>query len=453
MSKKEDILEEDNRINSRINTIDFRKFVMLTPEFDKESIFNLIKKLGFGITPLNKDASFFTIDAYYVPREDAEDVADKLNEIKDIIKKSQLDYYDQNQDKIPMNTQILDLMAKFLSDSNVSKQASPDKLNFILSSIFEDLYLSDEEDVRFLCPDTIDHLSKAAVSRKLEDAKLHLEQASVDILIQIRKLAILWFYKSISLDMYNLRTDKSDIYKLQRNKEVIMGGRKYEVIPMNIHNKQYNLAYSEEEFSLTTFELGIKNQNMITPILAAIFIDKASLEWRYNYSQIIIKAISRLKDQTRHQLKNLQLEYDKISIEQLVRSQKELDDSFEFLFQMLFRYKNNLESSNQQLRHYYQNAYSRQIGVILGGAISNAIRKVTPLESLDRCDALIKDLNVSMKDVSNLKFEVMSLVKDLIKQKQEENPTLFKKTVRKIQDIGENLIAKTVGELLKGNLP
>ena len=62
--------EDNSKIRSKIFSVDVRKFILLTPEVDKESIFQLAKKLGFEINnPDGKDAVLFTLDAFDVPEE------------------------------------------------------------------------------------------------------------------------------------------------------------------------------------------------------------------------------------------------------------------------------------------------------------------------------------------------------------------------------------------------
>lgn len=447
--------EDNSKIRSKIFSVDVRKFILLTPEVDKESIFQLAKKLGFEINnPDGKDAVLFTLDAFDVPEEKVNNILDRINEVKDEIKKQQVNYYDENKDKISLDNKMLELVSTFLTNTKKYKHIDASKLQMVLSTVLGDLYQVEEENIRFLDQETIEHLAKAIVSNVLDETKLHLNQALVNTLIQIRKLAILWFFETISLNLYNLRTDRSETYKLQENREVELESKdlelagKYEVIKVNIQSKEYRLAFSEEEYSLITFDIGKKNQDLIIPLLSAFFIDKATVRWRLNYSRIIIKAVSRLKDQVEHQIKNLSLEYHEISVEDLLSIEKELNESFEFLYQLLFNYKNQIESGNQSLKRYYQHTYSRKISSIVGGAISKAVRKVTPLEILDECDSLVDELANTTKQISDMKFQTLSIIKQLIKAKQEEDPTLFKKAMTKFQEIGENITAKTLSELI-----
>ncbi len=128
--------------------------------------------------------------------------------------------------------------------------------------------------------------------------------------------------------------------------------------------------------------------------------------------------------------------------------EKSLNESFEFLYQLMFNYKNQIETENQSLRRHYSKEYSKSMQNILGGAISNAVRKFTPLELLDESDDLVSELRNTLTEISNLKFEVISIMKKLITAKKEENPSLFKKAFNKLQEVGENVTAKTLSELL-----
>ena len=439
----------NNRIGSKIFAIDIRKFILITPEMDKEAIFEMAKKFGFVINnPLKKDTGFFTLDAMGIQIEQFDDVIDKINLVKDEIKRQQINYYDKNKDKISVDSKMLELVSSFLTKAKKDSNMDSSELQMILNTVLGNLYEVDEENIRFLDEETIEHLAKATVSSVLDETKTHLNKALVNALIQIRKLAILWFFESISLDFYNLRTDRTETYKLQNYKKVEIKNTTYDVIPITIGRKKYRLAFSEVEHSLTTFDIGIKNQNLIIPTLAAIFIDKASLRWRLNYSKIIIKAISRLKDQTKHQIKNLKLDYNIIKVEDLLSAEKNMKESFEFLYQLLFNYKNQIETENHSLRNHYEKNYTKGLQDIVGGAISNAVRKVTPLDLLDECDGLVNELKVTLQEISNLKFEVISVVQELIKSKKEENPNLFKRGMDKLQEVGENVTAKTFSELM-----
>ena len=384
---------------------------------------------------MNKDTGFYTLDSLNIAVDKLDETLDKMNYLKDEIKHQQINYYDDKKQSLLFDDRMTDLISTFLTNAKKDKNIDASKLKLILNSILANLYEADTENIRFIDEQTIEHLVKATVSNILNETKTHLNEALVNTLIQIRKLAILWFFDSISLTFYNLKTDRSENYKLQENKEVEIKGIKYEIIPLNIKNKKYQLAFSETEYSLTTFDIGIKSQNMIIPILAALFIDKASLKWRLNYSKIIIKAISRLKEQSEHQIKNLKLDYDKVSIEELMEAEKGLSEGFEFLYQILFNYRNQIQTENQSLKKHYLQEYSRGIQSIVGGAISNAVRKVTPLELLDQCDALVTELEITTKSISNLKFDVISSIQDMIKAKKEDNPSMFQKAMKKYKKL------------------
>lgn len=437
------------KIKPKIFSVDIRKFVLLTSEVDRDSIFQMAEKFGFKINnPLSKYTGLFTLDAMNVPVDKFDETLDKINQVKDEVKKQQIDFYDENKEQLSVDSKMLELVSKFLSKAKKDPNADVSKLQMVLSTILGDLYQIEEHNIRFLDEETIEQLARATVSDTLDKTKTHLNKALINTLIQIRKLAILWFFESISLDLYNVRIDREEIHKLQESKEIKFRGKKYEIIPVTINNKSYRLAYSETEYSLTTFNVGIKNQNLIIPVLSAIFIDKASLNWRLNYSKIIIKAISRLKDQTEHQIKNLILDYNEINVEDLLFAEHGTKESFEFLFQLLFNYKNQLQTENQAIRRHYKREYSRELGSMLGGAISNAVRKVTPLDLLDEFNQLVYELEKTMKEISDLKFQVVSILKELVKAKKEENPSLFKKAAKKLQEVGENITAKTLAELL-----
>ena len=75
-------------------------------------------KNGFRINnPLNKDTGFFTLDALEVPFKDVDNVIDRINYVKDEIKKMQIEHYDGDENKLSLDNPHTSLEFKYICSS------------------------------------------------------------------------------------------------------------------------------------------------------------------------------------------------------------------------------------------------------------------------------------------------------------------------------------------------
>ena len=435
-------------LNPNINSIDIRKFVLIPPEVEKTYILELIGETSFKLNPIGGSDVLFTLDVFEVPYKEFEAKLEIIRNIKEKIKELQVNYLDDKKEKISFDNKISTLIATFLIEVNKEVDINSEQMLIVLQSILGNLYKQEIDGIEFLDEETLNYLSNATVSKILEEAKMNLNKAMINMLVQIRKLSILWFYESVSLDYYNLRTDRKEIPKLQELNIITLNNITYEKIPINIENRKYPILFSDVTHTLTTLDVGKKNQDTIIPLMFSVFVDSASIKWKQNYTEIIIEAIRRSKTEILHQIKDIRYSYDEKTIEELIKEQKLLERSFEFLYRLLTDFRNTTYSENRLLKRHYEGEFSRNLKRFLGGQPPQSIIKLSPIGALQQFDLQEKKIDLTINEVSELKYNTLNVIKELIKAKKEENPSLFEKTISKFQEVSENIASKTIAELM-----
>lgn len=422
-------------VDLSIDTIDIRKFIIIPPETKPEFIDNLRKKAeeaGFEINSISGLKTHFTLDKLKSPFEEAEKIIEELDNSKDEIKKINLKSLEDEKGNIKLDQKLSLLISSFIVKTNKSNNPDKERVFSILKNVFLDLYKHDIKGIEFLDFETLDYLVEATISKKLEDAQMNLDAALVKMLIQIRKISLLWLYDAITLNYYNLNVNKNEISTIQNKDKLSLYGKQYEVLHITYPNnpislKKVDLLFSPLEKTLVTINTGKHNQNIIIPLMLSIFIDKASFDWRIEYSNIITMATTRSIREISYQLKILELDFSKFYVPQVKEELEMLLNGLDFLRNILVDMKNQVESENKVIRKHYSTNYTRDLSRFLGGAISSSIRENSPLNSLKMLDEPLIKLDSSIEEISNLRVQMTNTFLKLIDAKQQNNKEYFDK--------------------------
>lgn len=420
-------------INLNISTIDIRKFIVIPPETKPELIDILRKEVenaGFEINSISGLKTHFTLDKFKTPIEEAEKIIEELDNSKEEIKKINLKSLEDEKGNIKLDQKLSGLISSFIVNTNKSFNPDKEKVLSIMKNILLDLYTHDIKGIEFLDFETLDYLVEAAISKKLEDAQINLDTALVMMLIQIRKISLLWLYDAISLNYYNLNVPKDEINKIQNQEKLSLYGKQYEVIPFTYHNnpillKKTDLLFSPSDKTLVTINTGKHNQDIIIPLMLSIFIDKASFDWRIEYCNIITTAIARSVREISYQLKILELDFSKFEVPKIKDELQILQNGLDFLRDTLIGIKNQVESENKVIRRHYSTNYPRDLSRFLGGAISSSIRENSPLNSLNMLDGPLIKLDSSVEEISNLRVRITNTFFKLIDAKEQNDKVYF----------------------------
>lgn len=316
-------MNNDNvpNVDLSINSVDIRKFIIIPPEVKPELVENLRKEAenaGFEINSISSSTNHFTLDKFKVPSEEAERIIEELNNAKEEIKQISLKTLKDEEGHIILDKKLSSLISSFIVSTNKYTNTNKEQVLSILQNILSDLYRHDIEGIEFLDEETLNHLAEAAISKKLEDAQINLDTAMIKMLIQIRKISLLWLYDAISLNYYNINIPIGEISKVQNKRELSLNGTYYEVIhithdsPTSLKDytlKNTNVLFDSLGKTLVTINTGKQNQDFIIPLMFSLFIDKASLEWRIEYANMYTTAIARAVRELNYQLRLLDLDY------------------------------------------------------------------------------------------------------------------------------------------------
>jgi len=451
--------DDIQNVDLSINSIDIRKFIIIPPEVKPELVEKLHKEAenaGFEIDSIADSKTHFTLDKFKVPSEAANEIIDELDNTKEDIKEINLKTLKDEGGHIVLDKKLSSLISTFIVSTNKYTSINKEQVLSVLQNILSDLYRHEIEGIEFLDEETLDYLAKAAVSKKLEEAQLNLDTAMIKMLVQIRKISLLWLYDAISLNYYNLSIPREEISKVQNKDELLLNDTHYEAIHITIHSSPTSLRKNDVWFdslgkTLVTINTGRETQDIIIPLMFSIFIDKASFEWRIEYANIFTTAIARAVRELNYQLRMLDLDYSKYDVQKLKEERDVLQNGFDFLRNTLIKIKNQVENENKSMKRYYSSTYQRNLARFLGGAISSSIRENSPLNSLDKMDILVEKMESSIEEISSLSIHTRDTLSKLIEAKEQKNVKLFEKIKNNLKDI--LLIANsgaTLWKLIKG---
>lgn len=452
-----DITGKQN-VDLSINSVDIRKFIIIPPEVKPELVEKLRKEAenaGFEINSIASSKTHFTLDKFKVPSEEADVIIDELDNAKEHIKEINLKTLKDEEGHIILDRKLSSLISSFIVSTNKYTNINKEQVLSVLQNILSDLYRHDIEGIEFLDYETLDYLAEAAVSKKLEEAQLNLDTAMIKMLIQIRKISLLWLYDAISLNYYNLNIPREEIRKVQNKDELLLNHTLYEVIHVT-HDSPTSLRNTDVWFdslgkTLVTINTGKQTQDFIIPLMFSIFIDKASFEWRIEYANMFTTAIARAVRELNFQLRMLDLDYSKYDAQKLNDGMVVMQNGFDFLRNTLIKIKNQVENENKSMKRYYSSTYQRNLARFLGGGISKSIRDNSPLSSLNNMDILVEKMDSSIEEISTLSIQTKDTLTKLIEAKKQKNIKLFEKIKNNLKDglsIGGSVA--TLWKLIKG---
>jgi hypothetical protein len=294
---------------------DLHKYVLIMPEADLNRFIKLSEEKGFTLTnPLRKNFGLFTLNAIGVPHEEVNQVIDDLNELKDSIKREQLEYYDAHSDELSFRGEMTNLVAKFIVEANKNKNVNPNQIFLLLKSVLGDLCKYSDSYPAFVDNATLEKIADAVSSKEITDAEANFDQALINIVVQIRMMMMIWYFDELSLSYYNLRTDRNSVSDYTGTKCVEFFGNTCTGLNLTIHGEKISTKYSEIGKFVLTFNEGKHTQNALMPFFHLIFIDRGSLRVYIEYSKIIIKSVKRLKAETLKAMQEIKFDYDETSI-------------------------------------------------------------------------------------------------------------------------------------------
>lgn len=433
---------EKHNVDLSINSIDIRKFIIIPSEVKPELVEKLRKEAenaGFEINAIASSKIHFTLDKFKVVPDEADIIIEELNSAKEHIKEANLKFLQNEEGNIILDKKLSSLISSFIISTNKYTNVNKEQVLLVLQNILSDLYQHDVEGIEFLDYETLDCLAEAAISKKLEDAQLNLDAAMIKMLIQIRKISLLWLYDAVSLNYYNVNIPREELTNVQNKNELLWNDTHYEVLhithdsPTSMRNT--NVLFDSLGKTLITINTGKQTQDFIIPLMFSIFIDKASLEWRIEYANMFTTAIARAVKELNYQLRLMDLDYSKYDAQKLKEERDVLQNGFDFLRNTLIKIKNQVENENKSMKRYYSSTYQRNLARFLGGAISVSIREHSPLNSLDKMDILVEKMDSSIEEISNLSIHTRETLSKLIEAKEQRNEKLFEKIKNNLKDI------------------
>lgn len=327
---------EKQNVDFSINSIDIRKFIIIPSEVKPESVEKIRKEAdnaGFDINAIASSKTHFTLDKFKVIPDEADIIIDELNNAKKYIKDTNLKSLENKDGNIILDKKLSSLISSFIVSTNKYSNVNKEQVLSVLQNILSDLYQHDVEGIEFLDYETLDCLAEAAISKKLEEAQLNLDAAMVKMLIQIRKISLLWLYDAVSLNYYNINIPREELTKVQNKDKLLWNDTHYEVLHIAHESptsmKNTNVLFDSLGKTLVTINTGRQTQDFIIPLMFSIFIDKASLEWRIEYANIFTTAIARAVKELNYQLRLLDLDYSKYDAQKLKEERDVLQNGFD----------------------------------------------------------------------------------------------------------------------------
>lgn len=432
--------------------VDIKKVIIIPPEIDPEHIKESIEKKGYLLhNPLGKENSvFFSLDAVQVIESDFLEVDSKLDELKQSIKQEQVNFFDNQKDKLKIEDNFVKLLSEFIVEANKNTEIDSNNAFLILQNMLGNLYEHEIDGVKFLDEIEIEKLAKATVSKVVKECEYNLNSALIEILIKIRKLTLLWFYDSIQLSLYNVWTDKEEISIIQNNEVVEIDGSESKIIPLIVNRRKTYVAYCEVNACLITFNLGKKMQEAILPFIFSLFMNQALMNFKLEYSKMILNALKRYQGEIIHQMRNLRVNYNDLSLEQLEIIKKYSLGAIDFLYRGIVNYRNDIQTSNRMMAMQYRKNYLQTLSRRLGGGVSQRVLDVSPMRSLDEFNKLGDEIEGFVNSYSGLYEDVGKGMNDLISAKKQSNPGLFQKARDFIVERFDSITSKILGDIFKG---
>lgn len=446
-------MDESQEVDPEIKKIDIRRFLIIPPEVESDAIKEEVEKTGFELNFVSGSKVHATLDKFNIPFDQKDEFLEGVYSAKETIKDLQIQTLEDGKGKIKIDTRLSSLLSTFFVELNRKCPLDYNRVFFVLESILADLYKHDVKGVEFLDERTLDYMAKATVSKKLKDAELNLDKALVSMLIQIRKLAILWLYDTLSLNFYNLTIDREDVGKIQNRDGISLNEIIYEKVPISLSgqrlgkSRRINLYFSDIESTMITFNLGRKTQNKIVPLMFSIFVDSASLKFRWEYTNILQEAMRRSYNQTTNDLRNLELDYDKLDMKDLLLIREMGNRSYDFFYQVLNKARNSIYAENNMIKRHYRTTFTKNLTRFLGGAISSDIKKHYPLSYFEALDHLVERYDKMTESIQETRLVMKKKMNELIEAKEKENPKLYKKAYKEFKEIIYTLLPKISGEM------
>lgn len=437
----------------KAKAIDIRQFIIVIPGVDIGELMKIVEARGLTLSqPIKGYDVLYTIDALEVKPEDLFDVTQKILDVKEQIKETQISALEYQKEHVRLESRLTQLFGELIAEHNKKYTVSPDKLFQILESIYRNLYLSSLDKFQFVDEKTIRNLVEATISKTQEEAEENINQAIVNLLIEIRKLTLISYFEHLSMCLFNIRVGRENLAEITGE----IDDKTLDVIPITLWRDKKRiketLYYWGVKNSIYTFDMGRRSQDVLIPLISVTFLDKISLQFRIEYTQkVILQAFNRLLGEVGREIGDMELDFDEISLSELEANRERFKLTFEYIYRMLTLYGNQFGAENDDIKRRYTIGYSRQLSNAFGGSISEKIRPITSLAVINEANKTLTDIHDSRKNVENFKTKMIKTLNELIKSKKEGKKSIFKRALEELKDYSQGVLAKLIKEYLPDN--
>jgi hypothetical protein len=428
----------------------FTRIILKSPEVSEDYIRNLIQ--DDRITLINISGNLYLIEAKNIPFEEFQYLDEHITEILDNIKFAQIEFYDkpENRDSIYFSNEITDQISKFIVEVNKKGVQDVDKVTLLLQNILLDIYEHPEVEASFLDRKAIDYLAKASVSQIVEEAKINITEALKEILINIRKLILVWIYDQCNVSIINYETDRKEVSQIQENDLIKIENKIFQKISLpQRYSARLDILYNAESNSIITSNFGKDKIKQVLPFVYLTIFDQILFHIRLETHEIQKRALRNVERSIIQDLKQMS-SFDDVSIEDLEVELSQMTMASDFFSKLLNNQVNHLRSENRKIKIYYKRDYMRALSnQLMNGSISKELFNITAMRSLDELEITTEELQQISYDFSNLSSQVKESINGLIKAKKENNPSIFNKIKKEFNSFLSDVLAKYGAEMTK----
>ncbi len=144
---------ENRNVELSINSVDIRKFIIITPEVKPELVEKLRREAenaGFEINPFAGSKIHFTLDKFKVPQEEADTIIEVLDTEKEYLKEINLKSLKDEEGRIILDKKLTSLISSFIVTTNKNSDINKERVLSVLQNILSDLYSHEIEGIEFL---------------------------------------------------------------------------------------------------------------------------------------------------------------------------------------------------------------------------------------------------------------------------------------------------------------
>jgi hypothetical protein len=448
MDKKRDVAKID-KLNVK-NIKNLYRIILKSPEIAEEQLQELFTNKKIKLVPIS--GNLYLIEASNLSVSEFEKIDADISDIVENLKKLQLGYYDTQdaRNRLSLPDSLISQISKFIVEVNKDRNYNADKVALVLQNILGDIYEHTELDEPFLDRKSIEFLAKASVSKIMDEAKLNLNEALTEILINIRKLFLAWVYDQCNICIVNYETDRKEVSIIQENDLIEIENKLCQKISLpQKYGGRLNILYDSTSNSIITSNFGKDKIKEVLPFVYVTIFDQIVFHIRLESVEIEKRALENIERSIIQDLNSLD-PFDKTTVKDLEQLKDGLVTASDFFCKMLNNQVNHLKSENRKIKIYYRRDYNRILSnQLMRGPIAKSVFALTPLRDIDELDKSTIKLEKMSYRFSALTGHVIDKMNILIQAKQENNPSLYNKIKTELKEFLLDFMSKYAAEMSK----